>query len=217
MQRLFRYRRRHWQQPHSLFAASFLCGRISFHWHQYKCRKNQAVEDPLPWVEFKFFFKGVLVTQRLSWILSGANKVYNWASHLEHLQSIEFDADRAPESPISFDSFEKNVSLRSRPRWNTREGARQLGRTSRRKRSIASKLPSSEIWVSVAYKVIVPLILPWPCFRPQQLEILETNTPPPPKRLSLSPHTPRTHILCVQRMAGPPTRKLGRRRRDNIA
>ena len=37
------------------------------------------------------------MTQGLSWILSGAEEVYNWASHLEHSQSIEFDADRAPD------------------------------------------------------------------------------------------------------------------------
>ena len=73
------------------------------------------------------------MTQGLLWRLSGVEEVHNWASHLEHLQSIEFDADRAPESPTSFDSFEKDVSLRSRPRWNMREGATQLGRTSRRK------------------------------------------------------------------------------------
>ena len=44
----------------------------------------------------KFFFKGVLGTKRFLWILSRAKKVYNWASYLEHLQSIKFDIDRAP-------------------------------------------------------------------------------------------------------------------------
>ena len=39
------------------------------------------------------------MTQRLLRILSGAEKVYNWASYLEHPQSIEFDADRAPKKP----------------------------------------------------------------------------------------------------------------------
>ena len=39
------------------------------------------------------------MTPKLSWILPGVEEVYNWASYLEHLQSIEFDAARAPEKP----------------------------------------------------------------------------------------------------------------------
>ena len=46
------------------FAALFLRGRISFRWHQYKRRKNQAVEDPLPWVEFKAFLRRSLSDSR---------------------------------------------------------------------------------------------------------------------------------------------------------
>ena len=34
------------------FAASFLCGRISFRWHQHK-RRGQV--GPLPWINFKAF------------------------------------------------------------------------------------------------------------------------------------------------------------------
>ena len=63
-------------------------------------------------------FKRVLFTQRLSGILSRIEKVYNWASYLKHLWSIEFDANRALESPNLFDFFKKNVSFWSRFRWN---------------------------------------------------------------------------------------------------
>ena len=35
-----------------LFAASFLRGRINFHWHQHKCRGQVG---PLPWIDFKAF------------------------------------------------------------------------------------------------------------------------------------------------------------------
>ena len=53
--------------------------------------------------------------------------------------------------------------------------------------------------------------------KPCQLGILETSPLPPPKRLRTSPYTPRTHIPRVPRMSRPPTRKLGRRKRDNVA
>ena len=78
------------------FAVLFLCNRLNFCWHQYKYW-NQAVKDLLPWVEFKLSFGRVLVTSKLLWILLGVEKVYNYASHLEYLQSISFDANRAPE------------------------------------------------------------------------------------------------------------------------
>ena len=61
------------------------------------------------------------------------------------------------------------------------------------------------------------LILPWPSPRPHLLGILETSPLPLPNRLSTSLHTPRIQIPRVPRMARPPTRKLGRRRRDNSA
>ena len=90
------------------FAASFLRGRISFRWHQHK-RRNQAAEAPLPWIEFKAFLRKSIGDSR-SFVDTIWNKirrdsqyqqeeVQDWASHLEHLQSIliEFDADGAPE------------------------------------------------------------------------------------------------------------------------
>ena len=38
-------------------------------------------------------------------------KVCNWASHLEHPQSIGFYADKAPENLISIDFFKKGIEL----------------------------------------------------------------------------------------------------------
>ena len=78
------------------FGVLFLYNKINFCWHQYKYR-NQAVKDLLPWVESILSFGRILVTLEFSWILPGAEEVYNWASHLKHLQSIKFGADRAPE------------------------------------------------------------------------------------------------------------------------
>ena len=122
---------------------------------------------------------------------------------------------RLQKSPTSFDSFEKDSSPWLRSRWNNVRRNLTVGTYWLKKQLIASNLlPSSEIWVSVAHKIIVPLILPWSSFRPYQPGILGIS---PPKRLSTSTHTSRTHISRVSRMARPPTRKLGRRKRDNIA
>ena len=78
------------------FALLFFYTKINFCWYQYK-RRNQAVKDFLPWIEFKLSFGRVLVISEFSWILPEAKEVYNWASHFKHLQSIEFDANRALE------------------------------------------------------------------------------------------------------------------------
>ena len=90
------------------FAASFLCGRISFRWNQHKLR-HQATEDPLSWGEFKAFLQKSLGDSRsfvdVIWnrirrdCQYQQEEVQDWASHLEHLQSIlmEFDASGAPE------------------------------------------------------------------------------------------------------------------------
>ena len=57
----------------------------------------------------------------------------------------------------------------------TQGEARQLGRISQKKQSIAPNLsPSLEKWISITHKIIVQLILPWPYFRPQLLGMLET-------------------------------------------
>ena len=115
------YGRRYLLQQYPV-RIHILCGRISFHRHQHK-RRNQAAEAPLPRVEFKLSFGKVLVAPVLwgvdtIWSRVKRNsqyqweEVHNWASHLEHPQSIKFDADRASESPTSFDFFKKDVSLR---------------------------------------------------------------------------------------------------------
>ena len=100
-----------------------------------------------------------------------------------------------------------------------------------RRKPTSNPPPSFERWISVAHKVTVPLTLPWPSPRLQPLGILETIPPlprprqlgilemSPPKKLwlSTSPHTPCTHIFHGPRMARPPTEKLGRRKRRDIA
>ena len=76
------------------FAASFLCDRISFHWHQHKIWKN-AAGACLPWNEFKAFFQKSLGNSK-SFVDTIWNKikrdsqyqqkeVQDWASYLEHL------------------------------------------------------------------------------------------------------------------------------------
>ena len=88
------------------FAAFFLCGRISFRWHQHK-RRGQV--GPLPWIDFKAFLRKNLGDSRAfvdtTWSRVKRDsqfqqeEVQDWASHLEHLQSIlqEFDEEGAPE------------------------------------------------------------------------------------------------------------------------
>ena len=88
------------------FAASFLCGRISFRWHQYK-RRGQV--GPLPWIDFKAFLQknpidsGAFVNTTRSRVKHDSQfqqeEVQDWVSHLEHLQSIlqKFDEEGAPE------------------------------------------------------------------------------------------------------------------------
>ena len=46
------YGRRYLFQPYPV-RIHILCNRISFHRHQFKHQKNQAIEDLLPWIEFK--------------------------------------------------------------------------------------------------------------------------------------------------------------------
>ena len=90
------------------FAALFLRNRISFLWHQYKLR-NQAAESLLSWVEFKAFLQKNLGDSKafVDTIWSRVKRdsqyqqeeVQDWASHLEHLQSIfqAFDINGALE------------------------------------------------------------------------------------------------------------------------
>ena len=83
---------------HAPFAASFLCGKISFRWHRYKRRKNQAVEDNLPWVEFKAFLRRSISDLRAfaDTFWSRRSLQLGVSPHLQ-LIFIEFDTDGAPE------------------------------------------------------------------------------------------------------------------------
>ena len=68
------------------------------------------------------------MTQGLSRILSGAEEVYNWASHLISNPSLSsLILTGLQKSLISFDFFEKDSSLRSKPRWNNAEGNLTVG------------------------------------------------------------------------------------------
>ena len=93
------------------FGASFLRGSISLRWTQYKRRHrlDKGEDVPVPWEEFKSFLRQNLGDSRafVAGIWSKFKRdsqyqyeeVQDWASHLEHLQSIllEFDANGAPE------------------------------------------------------------------------------------------------------------------------
>ena len=86
------------------FATSFLRGKINFRWHQHR---KQLGGVSVPWEEFKAFLRKNLGDSRsfVDTIWSNIKRdsqyqleeVQDWASHLEHLQSIlvEFDADGA--------------------------------------------------------------------------------------------------------------------------
>ena len=89
------------------FAASFLHGTTSYRWTQHKRRHQSA--DPITWFKFKAFVRKNLGESRSFvddiWSRFRRDSQYqleearDWASHLEHLQSIllEFDTDEAPE------------------------------------------------------------------------------------------------------------------------
>ena len=112
------------------FIASFLCGRINFCWHQYK-RRNQAVKDPLPWVEFKLSFGRVLVTPVLWWTLSGVElsktlstsrrkfTIGRLTSSILNPSSLILTGPQ--KSPTSFDFFRER--LKSWPRGNNARGS----------------------------------------------------------------------------------------------
>ena len=86
------------------FAASFFCKRINFCWQQYKlCVKRKRV-NLITWEEFKAFLRksfgdsNLFVDNIWSKIKRDLQyqyeEVQDWASHLEHFQSIfiKFDA-----------------------------------------------------------------------------------------------------------------------------
>ena len=88
------------------FAASFFRGTISLRWAQHK-RHHQGA-TPITWSEFKTFFRKDLGNSQAFinniWSKFRRDSQYqleevrDWASHLQHLQSIlaEFDTVGAP-------------------------------------------------------------------------------------------------------------------------
>ena len=87
------------------FAASFLCGSINLRWAQHKRRHKSAT--PITWSEFKAFLPKDLGSSQ-AFIDSIWNKfrrdsqyqlkeAWDWASHLQHLQSILSEFDRTPD------------------------------------------------------------------------------------------------------------------------
>ena len=105
----------------TLFAAFFLYGNISVRWTQYKRRHRGEELTPITWAKFKAFLRKNLGESKLfvDSIWRKLNRdsqyqleeVYDWASHLKHLQSIlmEFDPATAPTESIMVRYFEKGL------------------------------------------------------------------------------------------------------------
>ena len=105
----------------TLFVASFLYGSISMHWTQYKhCHRGEKLTS-ITWAEFKVFLRKNLGESK-SFVDSIWKKlekdfqyqleeIYNWASHLEHLQFIlmEFDPATAPTESTMVRYFEESL------------------------------------------------------------------------------------------------------------
>lgn len=103
------------------FAASFLRGTITYRWSQYKRRHQSEGAAPITWIEFKAFLRKNLGDSRSFvddiWGKIKHNsqhqleEVQDWASHLEHLQSIllEFDADGAPKESAMIRFFREGL------------------------------------------------------------------------------------------------------------
>ena len=103
------------------FAASFLRERINFRWQQHKTRTERDRANPLTWDEFKAFLRKSLgeSTAFVNSIWSKIKRdsqyqqeeVQDWASHLEHLQSIllEFDTRCAPTEDVLCRYFYKGL------------------------------------------------------------------------------------------------------------
>ena len=95
----------------TLFVAFFLRGSISVRWTQYKRHHRGEELTPITWTEFKAFLRKNLGESK-SFVDSiwrklkrdsqyELKKVYNWASHLEHFQSILMKFDPAAASTES--------------------------------------------------------------------------------------------------------------------
>ena len=144
-------------QLHSFVVGSAFVGTII------SVRRTRQSKIPCLGLSLELSFKGVLVTQGLLRILSGAEDVYNWAFHLISNPSLSsLILTGFQKSPTSFDFFEKDSSLRSRPRWNNAERNLTVGMHCSKKQLIASNLPpSSEKWISVVHETQIQALSTW--------------------------------------------------------
>ena len=105
----------------TLFAASFLHGNINVRWAQFKrCNRGEEL-TPITWTEFKAFLRKNLGESKS--FVDGIwrklkrdsqyqlEEVYDWASHLKHLQLVllEFDSVAAPTEVTMIRYFEKGL------------------------------------------------------------------------------------------------------------
>ena len=105
----------------TLFIAFFFCRNISVCWTQYKCCHRGKELIPITWTEFKAFLRKNLGESKFFvdniWKKLKCNsqyqleEVYNWASHLEYLQSIlmEFDPAATPTESTMVRYFEEGL------------------------------------------------------------------------------------------------------------
>ena len=140
--------------------------------------QNQAVEAPLPLVEFKAFLRKSLEDSKASmyttWSRIRKNSQYQWeeiqdgASYLFCNPSLSSLILTGPQkSPTSFDSFDKDSSPGSEGK--TQERARQLRRISRkndRKLHVqrSSRLRRNAIPVTIKSSSIPISTSPFPCY-----------------------------------------------------
>ena len=116
----------------TLFATSFLCENISIQWMQFKRHRDEEVA-PITWAKFKAFPQKNLGESKsfVDNIWKKLKKdsqyqleeVYDWASHLKHLQSIliEFDPVAALTKSTMVRYFEKGLkpSIKAKMDQNT--------------------------------------------------------------------------------------------------
>ena len=103
----------------TLFVASFLCSTISLRWARHKRRHQSAT--PITWSEFKTFLQKDLGNSQTFidniWSKFRRDSQYqleearDWASHLQHLQSIlaEFDTVGAPDESTMIRYFREGL------------------------------------------------------------------------------------------------------------
>ena len=103
------------------FAASFLRDRISFHWQQYKRKRDADSSVPVTWDEFKAFLCRSLDNSQAFvdtyWrkikrdSQHQLEEVPDWAAYLEHLQAVlrEFDPTATLNEEIMIRYFREGL------------------------------------------------------------------------------------------------------------